>query len=183
MQKDTLSMTDEPSFSTTLKAIKMTNGLISFDPNLRKSLWKDLKLAKERILKVIKYANILKLSEEELYFLTDISDLKKAVEHIKQKFGTKIILITLGEKGSFYQTKEKSGYVEAMKVNPIDTTGAGDSFLAAFLYYFISNKNFNIEEALKFANTAAAITVTRRGAIPALPTLDEINNFKNKAPF
>lgn len=180
-----LSMTDEPSFSATLKAIKTTNGLISFDPNIRTSLWRDLKLAKERIIKVIKYANILKLSEEELYFLTDIKDIEKAVEHLKKQFKTEIILITLGEKGSFYSTETKSGYVDTLKVNSIDTTGAGDSFLAAFLYYFISNQNksFNIEEGVKFANIAAAITVTRRGAIPALPTLEEINNFKNKFPF
>ncbi len=176
-----LSLTDEPSFSATIKAIKATKGLISFDPNLRPPLWEKLELAKERILKAIKYANILKLSEEELYFLTDISDVVKATEYIKKRFKTEIILITLGSKGSFYSIEEKVGYVEAIKVNTVDTTGAGDSFL----YYFVLNKDngFKIEEAVKFANAAAAITVTRRGAIPALPNLDEINVFKDKAPF
>ncbi|MCX7820259.1 MAG: carbohydrate kinase [Brevinematales bacterium] len=177
-----LSMTDEPSLSATIKAIKSTRGLISFDPNLRPPLWKDLKLARERILRIMKYVNILKVSEEELYFLTNINNIEKATDLLRQEFKTRIILVTLGENGCFYSIENERGYVKSPRVKAVDTTGAGDSFLAGFLYYFISNENLKMEEALKFANTVAAITVTKRGAIPALPDLKEVIEFKNKVP-
>ncbi len=182
-----LLMTDEPSLSTTFRLLKLAKKLkkiISFDPNLRELLWKDLSIAKERILLALKYCDILKVSEEELFFLAGIRDIKEAGKEIFKNYSLRILLVTLGDRGSFYMTDETSGFVNSFKVNAIDTTGAGDSFLAGFLYHYIKNYFRFDEGAMRFANACAALTVRERGAIPALPTLDEVTDFlQNNAPF
>jgi sugar/nucleoside kinase (ribokinase family) len=127
-----LSMTNEPAKSATLKAAdfaKKKGVIISYDPNLRPPLWNDLEQAKTTILKGMEYADIVKISEEELAFLTGEEDLEKGSEILMDQYNIKILFVTLGAKGCFYRVKDQTGIVPGYKVKAIDTTGAGDSFL------------------------------------------------------
>jgi fructokinase len=181
-----LSLTDEPSRGAALAAVKYAkeNGaVISYDPNLRPPLWKSLELAKEMITLGLGFADILKVSEEEMEFITDIKDLKEGTDIFFRK-GISLIFVTLGEKGCFYRYKGGFGLVEAFKVNAIDTTGAGDAFLGAVLHKIIDKslneiadmKKEEMEEVIKFANKVGALVTTKKGAIPAMPTIEEINS-------
>ncbi|MEQ8155960.1 MAG: carbohydrate kinase [Clostridiaceae bacterium] len=184
-----VSMTDEPVRSATLKAVntaKDNDKIISFDPNLRPALWKDLVEAKEVISVGMKYANIIKISEEELEFITDSKDLVKGTEILMSDYSIDIICVTLGSEGCFYRKGNDTGKISGYKVNTIDTTGAGDGFLGGLLYSILEiNKNLNeisikeLEEAVRFANALGALATTKTGAIPAMPELREINRLMN----
>ncbi|MBD0380220.1 carbohydrate kinase family protein [Paenibacillus sedimenti] len=179
-----LSLTDEPAASATRRALlyaKEQGCTISFDPNLRIPLWDDLDHARKMIEYGLARADIVKLSEEELTFLTGVTDLEEGSRMIGEKFGTSLILVTLGEKGAFYRLGGKTGSVGGYPVLAIDTTGAGDAFFGGFLYGWMDRKigfeTLNEEDLrtmIRFANAAGALATTRRGAIPAMPTLEEI---------
>lgn len=179
-----LSLTDEPAISATLKALdyaKGKNKLISYDPNLRPALWHDLNFAKTQITKGLNYADILKISEEELLFITDISDLEKGTKYLLDTYNMKLIFVTLGEKGCFYRYNNNYGIVESFKVNPVDTTGAGDSFLGAVLYKLLDKDidNLSLDELIqivKFANAVGALVTTKKGSISIMPDLKSINS-------
>lgn len=188
-----LSMCVNPSFNATIKALKFAKKcgcIISFDPNLRTSLWNNLSIAKKRIISVLKYVDILKLSEEEFYFLTGLMDnIENNLRVFSEKNDNiKVILLTLGEKGCYYCWNREIGNVPGFKVEVLDTTGAGDAFLSGFLFRALRKglfeKNLSkeeIDEIVRFANATAAITVSRRGAIPALPYYDEVETFLKKS--
>lgn len=181
-----ISMTHEPSASATLKAVAFAkeNGLlISYDPNLRMNLWSDLNHAKNMIEMGLKYADILKISEEELEFITGTNDLNKGSEYIFRHFDTKLIFVTLGSKGCFYRLGNETGNCCGYEIEPIDTTGAGDAFLAGVLYQIIEKKRVitelslkDVEQMVSFANAVGAFATTKKGAIPAMPTLEEIHS-------
>lgn len=185
-----ISMTDEPSKGATIKAVefaKASGKVISFDPNLRPNLWDSLDIAKKTIEEGLKYADILKLSEEELEFLTGTQDLLEGTEFIKDKYGVELIFITLGSEGCFYRIDDFIGRVEGYKVNAIDTTGAGDGFFGGVLYSILElNKDLKeinveeIEKSIKFANALGGLVTTKIGAIPAMPELNEIEQLINK---
>jgi fructokinase len=182
-----LSLTDEPSRSAALAAVKFAknNGIIiSYDPNLRPQLWKSLELAKEMIVLGLDFADILKVSEEELEFITGTKELNEGTD-ILFNAGIRLIMVTLGEKGCFYRYEGGFGLVEAFKVNAVDTTGAGDAFLGAVLHklsdssinQIVNMKKAEMEEVIKFANAVGALVTTKKGAIPAMPAMDEIDGF------
>lgn len=179
-----ISLISEPSRSATLHGISIAreNGLIiSYDPNLRPPLWESLDAAKKGITSGLKYADILKVSGEELEFITGVSDLEMGTS-ILQKMGISLILVTLGENGAFYRCGEKTGTGGAYSVKAIDTTGAGDAFLGGVLYRLkgsslkeiLSMSKEELEDVVDFGNAAGALTTARRGAIPAVPSLDEV---------
>ncbi|MBY6929181.1 carbohydrate kinase family protein [Clostridium botulinum] len=181
-----VSLTKGPSQDATLKAVqyaKQKGKIISYDPNYRPLLWDDNEYAKKMMLEGLKFADIIKVSEEELELLTGETDLIKGSNKLAQN-GASLILISLGEKGSFYRKGNIYGLVEPYKVKAIDTNGAGDSFFGALHYKLIGKslldiKNMQkeeIEDIIKFANAAGAITTTRSGAIAALPQLNEVEN-------
>ena len=180
----TVSMTCEPSRGATLHAVKIAREkgiLISFDPNLRPPLWNDLNEAKQIIETGLKYADILKVSEEELEFITGLNDLEAGSQYILENYGIKMILVTLGAKGCFYRAGTQTGSLPAYNVRTVDTTGAGDAFLGAFLYKVIESKKAlkdlgkaEVEQMIDFANAAGSIATTKKGAIPAMPTIEEI---------
>jgi fructokinase len=185
-----ISMTNEPAFSATLKAVSFAkeNGLIlSYDPNLRPSLWKDLNDARKKILIGLKYADVLKISEDELYFITETSNLEEGSQ-ILYDMGISIVFITLGEKGCYYKYKGGNGEVGGYKVKVVDTTGAGDGFLGGVLYKLCKMKLDEIgcmvktqfEEIVDFGNILGAVVVTKKGAIPAMPSMNDLLSFKNK---
>lgn len=178
-----LSLTDNPSKEALLYALekaKEMNKIISYDPNYRPLLWKNKDTAVKEMRAVIKYADIMKISDEETELLTGYKEPEKAALKLIEQ-GVSLIFVTLGSEGSFLKTKDFQIRVKSKKCNVVDTTGAGDAFWGAILYKLVKRKNsvFQIleeegTEYLKFANTAAGICVEKRGAIPAMPSLEEL---------
>ncbi|WP_434654329.1 carbohydrate kinase family protein [Thermoanaerobacterium thermosaccharolyticum] len=184
-----LSLTDEPSRSATITALKyakQNKKIISYDPNWRPPLWKDETIAKKEMFFPLKYVDIAKLSLEELHFLTGESNIQIASD-ILYNMGIKLVLVTLGQDGCYYKHSSGSGHIPAYRVDVVDTTGAGDAFLGAVLYN-ISKIDFPIEkisskeiaQIVKFANAVGSLCTTKRGAIPSIPTYDEVENFLRK---
>ena len=179
-----LSMTHNPAAETTLAAVafaKENGALISFDPNLRKSLWDNLDRAKEMMYKGLEFSDVVKISEEELTFLTGASDLEEGTRILCNTFHVPLMFITLGGNGSFFRLGEKTGYVPGFVVDVQDTTGAGDGFLGGVLYKILEKKCMiytltyeDLTEIASFANAVGALATTKKGAIWSMPTLVEI---------
>ncbi|XP_062233226.1 probable fructokinase-6, chloroplastic isoform X1 [Phragmites australis] len=162
------------------KAAKDAGVLVSYDPNLRLPLWSSAEDARDGILSIWESADVIKISEEEVSFLTNGEDpyddaVVKKLIHPKLK----LLLVTEGPDGCRYYSKEFSGRVSGLKVTAVDTTGAGDAFVAGMLSQLVTDFTLlqdegRLREALKFANVCGALTVTERGAIPALPTQQQV---------
>lgn len=162
--------------------------LLSFDPNLRFSLWPSPEAAREEIVPLLPTADILKVSDEELFFLTQTDNEDQTVKRLLD-LGISLILVTKGNDGCSYYTPKLSGIVPVVPVQSVDTTGAGDAFVGGFLYQVASlditkgnldsltESRETLESVLQFANACGAITTTGRGAIPSLPTLNQIKDF------
>ena len=173
----TLSMTDEPVRSATKKAlaVAMEAGcLISFDPNLRPPLWSSLELAKEMMEYGFRYCDILKISDNEIQFVSGKEDYDEGIKYLQEKYNIPLILLTLGKDGSraYYKDMriERAGY----KVETIETTGAGDTFCGSSLNGILDRDFENLTEeelgdVLSFANAGAALVTTRKGAIRSMP--------------
>ncbi len=164
---------------------KEKNKIVVFDPNWREMMWPDQASGLEQIKKAIAYADIMKISEEELALITgyDVPEWEKGAEALIE-MGPQLIILTLGNEGSSFYMKNGKGHVDAYKVTAVDTTGAGDACFGSFLAQFAAaNKPIaqlsesELEAMLKFANAAAALCVTKRGGIPGMPTKNEINAF------
>lgn len=175
----------ETSFQM-LQEAKQRKIPVVFDPNLRLNLWESAALAKESILKALKFADIVKVSEEELAFLTDEPDLEKAAEKLSEEYGFQALLVTLGGEGCYVQAGNMKFHVPAFPVKTVDTTAAGDSFTGGFLYRLIqSGKSISscteqeLREMVRFANAVGALTTTRKGAISALPQKGEVEQLLN----
>jgi fructan beta-fructosidase len=179
-----ISMTHDTAAAATIKAAstaKNKGAVISFDPNLRIPLWSSLEHAKSMIRKGLTYADVIKISEEELEFISGTADLAQGSEYIRDNYGVSIILVTLAEKGCFVRYGDVQFSVPGFEVVAVDTTGAGDAFLGGFLYRLLEKgcKTEDLSEAdlygmARFANAAGALATTRKGAIPAMPSLAEI---------
>ncbi|MDI6807323.1 MAG: carbohydrate kinase [Candidatus Aenigmarchaeota archaeon] len=177
-----------PSRKATEKALKIAKKnitFISYDPNYRESLWKNKNLAKETIFSTIPHVSFLKVSEEELEILTGTKNPERAIEKLPVK--NQLIVVTLGKKGCYYYFHGISNYVKGFKVNVMDTTGAGDAFNAGALYGILpfveKNKVSQLDKQeldmiFKQANLVAAVTTTKKGAITAFPSLDELENYR-----
>ncbi len=186
-----ISMTDEPSRIATLRALehaKSKNLIISYDPNLRPALWKNLDIALDEIKSVLDKVDLLKVSEEELEFITGVNDLDKGSSILREQYDIEVVLVTRGINGCYFRYKDHSGTKPAFRnLKSIDTTGAGDAFLGGFLYFVLSRgittlddmETSLLESAVIFANAVAAICTTRRGAIPAMPDITEVNDLIN----
>jgi len=182
-----LSLTTEPSRSAALEAAQRAREkgvLISYDPNYRAALWDSEETAVNWMKTPLNMIDVLKISDEELLLLTRTDDLEEG-SRILGEYGISLIMITLGSEGVFYRCKGNSGegdlygIVPAEEVSVCDTNGAGDTFLGAVLAQIASNGSIpaereHLEAMLTFANRAAALTCSRPGAIPAMPTLAEL---------
>ena len=133
----TLSLTDEPARSTTQQAVayaKAHGKLITYDPNLRKPLWKDLDEAKEQMLWGLRHADVVKISDEEVEFLFGLNP-QDGAAHILKEFGVKLVFVTCGPDGCFFMNAQASGQVPGMSgIRVVDTTGAGDIFGGSAVY-------------------------------------------------
>lgn len=179
----TLSSTAEGVREATRHALdtaKKAGVLISFDPNLRERLWKDLADAKREIEYGMGVCDILKISDNEIEFMTGSSDYDKAVGGLREKYNIPLILVTLGKDGSraYYKDMIVNGE-PCLRVNTIEKTGAGDTFCACAINYVLEHgldnlQKENLEELLTFANAAAALITTRKGALKVMPAKEEI---------
>jgi fructokinase len=186
-----ISMTHEPSRTATLStaAYARSQGLlISYDPNLRISLWENEQIAKERIIEGLQYADVVKLSEEELLFLTGTSDLDTGTKQLVEQFPSlRLLFVTLGPDGSYCRAGEATASHGGYKVEVQDTTGAGDAFLGGILYTLLNKGGAaqtewnadQLESMLSFANAMGALAATGKGAIPSMPTLEAITSLAN----
>ena len=181
----TLSMTDPEVRKATEKAVEIAeknNCLISFDPNLRPPLWKNPEDAKECFDYGMSHCKILKISDNEITWFTGINDFDKAVKFLKDKYNIPLILLSKGKNGSAAYYKDiKVERPACLKVKTIETTGAGDTFLGSVLNYILEHglENLtedNLTQMLDFANAAAGIITTRKGALKVMPSLEEINS-------
>ncbi|RZB79669.1 Fructokinase-2 isoform B [Glycine soja] len=184
-----ISLIVEPCRSAHLKAMEVAREagcLLSYDPNLRLPLWPSAEEARQQILSIWDKADVIKVSDVELEFLTGSDKIDDASALSLWHPNLKLLLVTLGEHGSRYYTKNFHGSVEAFHVSTVDTTGAGDSFVGALLSKIVDDQSVledeaRLREVLKFANACGAITTTKKGAIPALPTeADALNLIKEK---
>lgn len=181
----TLSMTHEGVRKATKKALeiaKEAGALISFDPNLRPPLWNSLDEAKDQVLYGLNYCDILKISDNEIRWLTGEEDYTAGVQWINDRFQIPLILVSMGKEGSraYYQGNmvEVKPFIQK---NTIETTGAGDTFCGCVLHYISENGLDNLSESglkdmLTFANAAAALITTRKGALRVMPNLEEIHS-------
>ena len=181
----TLSMTHEGVRAATIKAVglaKEGGALISFDPNLRPPLWEDLEEAKRQIAWGLSQCDILKIADNELEFMTGETDFYKGAAILHQKYpNIKVLNVTAGADGSYsFYGEEAPVFVPSCKLGGvIETTGAGDTFCAGVLNFVLENgiaclTSEDREAMLRFANTAAYLVTTRKGAIRAMPERQEV---------
>lgn len=180
-----MCMTDEPVRQAAWRLLKEVSEKeipVVLDLNYRHNLWKNEEEMIGIMRETLPYVTLYKSSEEEAFLLTGMKELKNAAEYISG-FGCKVIIITLGEQGSYYYIGGKDGLIPAYKVEAVDTTGAGDCFLAGLLYKI--KQRGGIEKSaredygdiLKFANAAGALATTKRGGVSGSPSLQEVETF------
>ena len=182
----TLSMTAEGVEEATKKAIgiaKDSGCILSFDPNLRPPLWSSEEKAKEKIAYGLSVCDILKISDNEIEFMTGTTDIDAGIAKIREQYNIPLVFATLGKDGSKAYYKDICVYVEGFaNPNTIETTGAGDTFCANALNYVLEHgmddlTEKNLKELLTFANAAASLITTKKGALCVMPTKDEIEEY------
>ena len=178
-----LSLTEQPARDTTLFAIRRAKGkgsIISYDPNYRASLWKDEVTAIEQMRSLVPYVDVMKLSDEETRLLTGKEDPVEAAKILFES-GVKIVAVTLGSEGAYLYCKDGGAQIPGFVTKAVDTNGAGDSFWGGFLYCISKAgkkpEQFTMDELkgyVRFGNAVASLCVEKKGAIPAMPTLAEV---------
>jgi fructokinase len=186
-----ISLIREPARSATIKAVKAAkaSGLrVSFDPNVRMGLLPSEARAKEAIIGLLPEVDILKVSSEELSFITGQSGMEEGIEALAP-YKIPLIFVTLGAEGSRVFHSKTNVKVQAMKVKAVDTTGAGDAYVSGILYGLHqvekdlpSLEQTELEEIVRFASVSGGLAASKNGAMTALPTLDEINGILKKSP-
>ena len=178
----TLSMTHEGVREATKKAVETAkaNGcLVSFDPNLRPPLWSSLDLAKEQMEYGFGKCDILKISDNEIQFVSGKEDYDEGIAYLQETYNIPLILLTMGKDGSRAYYKGMRVERPGFSVKAIETTGAGDTFCGSSLIYLVDHDFENLTEEqlgemLTFANAAAALVTTKKGAIKAMPVKEEV---------
>jgi fructokinase len=177
--------------AATRKALKLArqHGVItSFDVNFRLGIWRGREAeGKQKILDTIQLTDVLKVSESEMVFLTGTEDVERGAQMLLE-MGPKIVFVTLGDQGVYYCTSKHRRRVPSFRVQAVDVTGAGDAFVAGFLRQLADriqgrgidyslSMHEEIEEMTRYGAAVGALTVTKMGAIPALPTKEEVFQF------
>jgi fructokinase len=177
-----VTLSAEPSVSATLEAAtyaRRSGCLVSFDPNVRLELWDSPSRAHQTTMEALRLVDVLKVSNDELEFLAGTTDPVEACCLLRAR-GPRLVAVTLGSDGCYYDAGSSCGYVPGVHVNVVDTLGAGDAFLGGLLVGLATSADGLLDDrpaliqALHFANAVGALTTTRYGAIPALPRLPEV---------
>ncbi|KAL7605762.1 probable fructokinase-7 [Lactuca sativa] len=181
-----ISLIEDPCKSAHLAAMKIAKKagcILSYDPNLRLPLWPSPEAARKGIMSIWDEADVIKISEDEIVFLTGGDDPYDDKVVLTKLFhpNLKLLIVTEGPNGCRYYTKDFHGKVGGVKVKCVDTTGAGDAFVGGLLLNLAANTQLfkdekKLRDALRFANVCGAITVTERGAIPSLPSKEAVHN-------
>lgn len=178
-----LSMTDDVCRNATKQAIRIAKekgAVLSFDPNLREPLWDSLDAAREQISYGMSQCDILKISDNEIQWFTGEQDYDKGVAYLQSKYSIRLILVSMGKEGSRAYMDGKCVTVSPfLQEHTIETTGAGDTFCACVLHYVLEQglREYSEEELkamLTFANAAASLITTRKGALRVMPEKNEI---------
>lgn len=186
----TLSMTHEQVRCATKKAVetaKASGAVVSFDPNLREPLWKSLEDAKEQVAYGLSKCDFLKISDNEIQWFTGEEDFDAGIRKLKEQYAIPLIVLSMGKDGSRAYYKDLR--VEAapfLQEHTIETTGAGDTFGACCLHHILKYgldglDEDKLREMLTFANAAASIITTRKGALRVMPDVNEIQELIEKA--
>ncbi|MFC5711762.1 aminoimidazole riboside kinase [Thalassorhabdus alkalitolerans] len=185
-----ISMISNPAKQATIHAVELAKQkgmIISYDPNLRLGLWDSEQQAKDTIISMLGKADVLKISEEELEFITGEKDIDTGVEKLSQ-YHIPLIVVTLGAEGSYVFTQDGKAHVDALKVKAVDTTGAGDAFVSGMLYSLNEHEgsvdSITLTEAVtmaRFASVSGALAASTKGAMTALPVLEEVKKHLKKA--
>lgn len=178
----TLSMTDEPVKSATkkaLKAAKEAGCLITFDPNLRPPLWRSLDEAKEQMEYGFQYCDVLKISDNEIQFISGKEDYDEGIHYLQEKYQIPLIFLTMGKDGSRAYYKDMRVERKGFTVKAIETTGAGDTFCGCAINGVLSHGIDNLTEdilgdILTYANGGAALITMKKGAIRSMPNPEDI---------
>ena len=177
----TLSLTGEPSRTTTYRAVEYTREhgkLITFDPNLRKPLWRELDEAKQQMLWGLAHADVVKISDEEVEFLFGLG-VQEGAQYILEHFPVKLVFVTCGPDGCWFQNKNASGHVDSLRnIKVVDTTGAGDIFGGSAVWKLLQTgkapealDEAALREIVSFACTAAGLSTTKPGGISSVPDM------------
>jgi fructokinase len=180
----TISLSIEPSRSSTLKALKLAKkagARISLDPNFRFHLWKDRDALKQTTWSLVPHVDLIKLNEDELVFLAGEKAVEKGAAKLLKR-GVEIVAVTLGPQGAYFATRDYAGTVPGYKFHPVDTTGAGDAFAAGMIAWLFRFKKLppqkaEMEKAVRFTNAFAGLSTTRIGAIQGLRKWREVEKF------
>jgi fructokinase len=186
----TLSMTHEnvrQATRTAVKTAKEAGAVISFDPNLRPPLWKDLEDAREQMSWGLAHCDVLKISDNEIEFLTGTDDFDRGVGIIREKWpGIRLINVTAGPDGSYGYAPGAKAFVPAFLLGgTIETTGAGDTFCASVLNFILERgldglSQDDLKQMLRFANAAAYLVTTKKGAIRSMPERAQVETILNE---
>jgi fructokinase len=184
-----ISFIDQPSSAAQHKALKLARErglMISYDPNYRPTLWPDAHTAQVVIQDGFRYCHLAKISAEEWEIATGTTDLERGIAFV-MSHGVELLVLSRGEAGALVTNGDYRIEMPAYPIDVVETTGAGDGFVAAMITRLLPEFEklgsltkvdaLTMREALRYANAVGALTCTRRGAIPALPTRDEVNNF------
>ena len=180
----TLSLTDEPARTTTYKAVeyaKNAGKLITYDPNLRKPLWKDLEEAKQQLIWGMTMADVVKISDEEVEFLWGLG-VEEGADYILKNFGVKLVFVTCGAEGCYFKNAVASGKVPSLKnIKVVDTTGAGDIFGGSAVYKLLQTgkapetlNEDELREVVTFACTSAGLSTTKPGGISSVHEYQQV---------
>ncbi len=184
----TLSMTHEGIRAATKKAVRIAEEaglIISFDPNLRPPLWEYMDEAREQMLYGMEHCHILKIADNEIQWLTEKSDFTEGAEWINQRCHIPLILVSMGSQGSrAYYEGHMVEMAPFLQENTIETTGAGDTFCGCVLHYICGHglaglTEQELEDMLRFANAAASLITTRKGALRVMPEKEEVEKIIN----
>lgn len=183
----TLSLTDESVKKTTQKAVKAAkeNGLtITFDPNLREPLWKSLEEAHEQVAWGLQQADVVKISDNEITWFTGMDNYDEGIAFLQKEYpNLKLICLSMGGDGSKAVYRDVHvAYPAFLQEATIETTGAGDTFCACMIHTVLENgidhlDEEKLKEMLKFANAAASLVTTKKGALRVMPTKEEVETF------
>lgn len=182
----TLSMTHEGVREATKKGIRVakeSGAMVSFDPNLRPPLWKSLDDAREQVAYGLGQCDILKISDNEIQWFTGEEDYDAGIAKLRGEYDIPLILLSMGRDGSRAYYKDLRVEVPSfLQDNTIETTGAGDTFGGCCLHYVLEKGLDNLDEGslremLTFANAAASIITTRKGALRVMPEVEEVEEF------